>query len=225
MMKEFRKIIIMSVVLVLLIVALVIVLTKDINLGIFNNLAVSSISGKKVLVETLMQNELAEKVKHESAIDTLETTKNQYEAEKQAFDNIDQATIDLVKEATVDERYFIEYLWIVLGNYAEDNDLAINIITPGSTVDTSEQKEEEGEQSKENNSNNNYSNITQNNGSVKDGTIKIIVTGRYANVADFVYEVENDKELKFKLDNIKMTYTSDNKIQATFNVLSLKVKK
>ena len=55
--------------------------------------------------------------------------------------------------------------------------------------------------------------------------IKITVQGRYANVADFVFDVENDKSLRFRLDNIKMTYTENNAIQATFNVLNIKVKK
>ena len=61
--------------------------------------------------------------------------------------------------------------------------------------------------------------------SVSNGAIRIVVRGRYANVADFVYDVENDKELKFRLDNIKMSYKSNNQIEATFNVLNLQLKK
>jgi len=53
--------------------------------------------------------------------------------------------------------------------------------------------------------------------------IKITVEGRYANIADFVFDVENDKSLRFKLDNIKMAYSGDNKVKATFDVLSLAV--
>jgi len=121
----------------------------------------------------------------------------------------------MVKEATTDERYFIEYLWIVLGNYATENDLAINIITPGSSSSTITSESGDG----------NIITKPTIDTSIRNDAIKLIVRGRYANVADFVYEVENDKELKFKLDNIKMTYTADNAIEATFNVLSLKVKK
>ena len=57
------------------------------------------------------------------------------------------------------------------------------------------------------------------------GTTKLTVTGRYADVADFVFDVENDSSLKFKLDNIKMTYSKDNLIVASFDVLSLSVSK
>ena len=66
--------------------------------------------------------------------------------------------------------------------------------------------------------------ISNTNSTLRSG-IKITIKGRYANVADFVFDVENDKSLRFKLDNIKMTYAGDNEIQATFDVLSLSVLK
>lgn len=215
MIKEFRKIIIMAVSLLILVVGLVVILTTDMDFGVFRSLGVASISDKKVSLETLVLNEVQEREKHETAIDTLEATKNQYEAAKKAFDNIDKSTVELVQEATMDERYFIEYLWIVLGNYAKENNLLINIITPGSKSQTIEGTGEDG----------NATSTPVVDTSVSNDAVKIIVKGRYANVADFVYEVENDKELKFKLDNIKMTYVKNNVIEATFNVLSLKVKK
>ena len=214
MIKEYKKIIIMAVSLLVLVIGLVAVIASDIDFGLFKNLAIASLSDKKVTVDTLLQEEGAQKEKLESSLDKLEQAKNQYETEKKKFDNIDKSTIDLVKDATKDEKYFIEYLWIVLGNYADDNDLFINIHTPGSTqapVEDAEGTEGENKQPAFE--------------SVADNTIRIVVRGRYPKVADFVYEVENDKELRFKLDNIKMTYTKNNEIEATFNVLSLQVKK
>ena len=219
MMKEYKKIIIMAAVLLIMIVAIVVALTTDVDFGLFKNLSIASISHKKVSVETLAQNEVVEKIEHEQAIDVLESAKNKYETSRQKFENIDKSTIDMVQEATKDEKYFIEYLWIVLGSYANDNGLLINIITPGSTAGIDEQETQDGDKGESTESKPTLD------VSVAGDAIKIIVRGRYANVADFVYEVENDKELKFKLDNIKMTYASNNEIEATFNVLSLKVKK
>ena len=215
MIKEFRNTIIMAVVLLVLIIVLVVVLTSDIDLGLFKNLSIANISEKKVTIETLIENEVKEKQKHETARNTLEVAKNQYELAKEKFDNIDESTIATVKDATTDEKYFIEYLWITLGNYATENNLLIDIITPGSRSDTVEITNSDGTKTT----------VTLVDTSVANNSIKIIVKGRYANVADFVYEVENDKELKFKLDNIKMSYVANNSIEATFNVLSLKVKK
>lgn len=222
MIKEYKKIIIMAVVLLIMIIAIVVALTTDVDFGLFKNLSIASISHKKVSVETLALNEVAEKIEHEQAIDVLESAKNKYETSRQKFENIDKSTIDMVQEATKDEKYFIEYLWIVLGSYANDNGLLINIITPGSTAEKVEEVEKETQDGAEGEATESKPTLDV---AVAEDAIKIIVRGRYANVADFVYEVENDKELKFKLDNIKMTYASNNEIEATFNVLSLKVKK
>lgn len=213
MIKELKKIIIMSVTLLLLVVGLVLVLTMNIDFGIFKNLSIANISVEKDLVEALIVSEKAENAKHAATLEELDKVKTQYDAAKDKFEKIDESTLELVEEATTDEKYFIEYLWIVLGNYARDNNLMINIITPGSTSAVTGGTEESGKTE------------SAVDPSVKDGSIKLIVSGRYADVADFVYEVENDKELKFKLDNIKMSYTKNNAITATFNVLSLKVKK
>ena len=197
----------MSVTLILLIVGVVLVLTNDIDFKLFETISTDTITDKKENVEGLMAEEETENKKYEKQLDALTSAKNSYKASKQKYDAIDKATIELVQEATADEKYFIEYLWIVLGNYARDNDLMIDIVTPSSKKDTT------------------AGNITNIDVKVPSDAIKIIIEGRYANVADFVYEVENDKELKFKLDNIKMIYTKNNAIQATFNVLNLKVKK
>ena len=197
----------MSVTLILIIVGVVLVLTNDVDFRLFETISTTTVKYQKENVEGLMADEETETKKYEKQLDALSSAQNSYKAAKQKYDAIDKATIELVQEATADEKYFIEYLWIVLGNYARDNDLMIDIVTPSSKKDTTE------------------GNATNIDVTVDKNAIKIIVQGRYANVADFVYEVENDKELKFKLDNIKMTYTKNNAIQATFNVLNLKVKK
>lgn len=207
MMKKYTKVIIMSVTLILILVGVVVILTSDIDFKLFETISTNTVMQQKEAVEGLLTLKEAENKKYGKQLDALEAAQSSYKAAKQKYDAIDDATIDLVQEATADEKYFIEYLWIVLGNYASDNDLMIDIITPSSKKDTTTE-------------NTNGVDVT-----VAKDAIKIIVQGRYANVADFVYEVENDKELKFKLDNIKMTYTKNNAIQATFNVLKLEVKK
>lgn len=207
MMKAYIKTIIMSVTLILVIVGVVLVLTNDIDFRLFETISTGTVKSQKENVEGLMADEETENKKYEKQLGALSSAQNSYKAAKQKYDAIDKATIELVQEATADEKYFIEYLWIVLGNYARDNDLMIDIVTPSSKKDTATE------------------NATNIDVTVDKNAIKIIVQGRYANVADFVYEVENDKELKFKLDNIKMTYTKNNAIQATFNVLNLNVKK
>lgn len=240
MIKEYKKILIMSAVLLILIIGIVIVFTTDISIAGIKSGSIFTISEGKNNLNGLIEKESTVKAEHQSALDSLEQAKNTYEIEKKKFDTIDQATVDLVKEATKDEKYFIEYLWITLGNYATDNNLIIDVITPGSTLSsTGETLNGSGSDTGTGTGNAlgggiNFggsdtgagnSGPTTDTSSVANNSIRIIVKGRYANVADFVYDVENDKELKFRLDNIKMVYKSNNQIEATFNILSLQVKK
>ena len=238
MIKEYKKILIMSVVLLILVICIVVVFTTDVSMAGIKSGSIFTISEGKNNLNSLLEKESEVKAEHQSALDSLEQAKNTYETEKKKFDNIDQATVDLVKEATKDEKYFIEYLWITLGNYATDNNLIIDVITPGSTLSsTGETLNGSGSDAGTGNALGGGINFggsdtgagtnrpTTDTSSVANDSIRIIVKGRYANVADFVYDVENDKELKFRLDNMKMVYKSNNQIEATFNILSLQVKK
>jgi Tfp pilus assembly protein PilO len=224
MIKEYKKILIMSVVLLILVICIVVVFTTDVSMAGIKSGSIFTISEGKNNLNSLLEKENEVKAEHQSALDSLEQAKNTYETEKKKFDNIDQATVDLVKEATKDEKYFIEYLWITLGNYATDNNLIIDVITPGSTL-SSTGETLNGNASGSQGGSTGTNRPTTDTSSVANNSIRIIVKGRYANVADFVYDVENDKELKFRLDNMKMVYKSNNQIEATFNILSLQVKK
>ena len=205
-MKKYIKTIIFSTLLLILIALITLVMIFDVDLVIFKNLSIAGMQEKDMLVENLMQKQLQEENNNRNSKSQLQSAKNSFDVAKEAYENIDESTIEIVQEATKEEKYFIEYLWIELGNYATANNLGINIITPGSTNSTSTSSSSAGSTG-------------------ANSGVKITVEGRYANVADFVFDVENDKSLRFKLDNIKMTYSGDNQITATFDILSLSVLK
>ncbi len=218
-MRQYTKLIILGSVLLVLIAAITLVMIFDIDLKLFKNLSIAGIQEKKLSVETLMQNQTMQEILNTQAKEELQQEKNDFDVAKDKYESIGEDTISIVQEATKEESYFIEYLWIVLGNYATLNDVSINIMTPGSTLETGSKEEAaEGEDKAQNtNANNSITNYVSG--------IKIIVEGRYANLADFVFDVENNKSLRFKLDNIRMNYTGDNKVRAIFDVLSLSVLK
>lgn len=219
--NKYNKLITLSIVLVLLIALITLAMIYEVDFVLFKNLSIAGIQEKKMSVETLMQKQTQEEANNATAKSTLQKSKNSFDVAKQEYENIDESTITIVQEATKEVKYFIEYLWIVLGNYANANGVDIAIITPGSTV----------AQNADSSTNTNTGNTTDTNANVSGSLspltsgVKISIKGRYANVADFVFDVENDKSLKFKLDNIKMTYSGNNQITATFDVLSLSVLK
>lgn len=244
-MREYKKIIILSSVLLILIVLITLVMIFDVDFMLFKNLSIAGIGKTKNNVETLVKLEQFEEQNLITAKDELAKAKTTFDEAKNTYNNIDESTIAIVQEATKNENYFIEYLWVVLGNYAKANNLEIDIVTPGSTIETTTTDKSNNETENANttvttptgaivsggsmqDTNKENTETTTDktlDASVQDNAIKIVVRGRYSNVADFVFDVENDKELRFKLDNITMTYLKDNSIEATFNVLSLNVKK
>ena len=205
-MKTYSKLITLASTLLILIVAIVLLMIFDVDFKLFKNLSIAGIGEKKLAVELLMQDQEKAEQDNKMAKDSLNNSKNKFDVAKEEYENIDESTIQLVQDATKEVKYFIEYLWIVLGNYASANDLGVAIVTSNTTSS--------GDESSSSGS-----------GSSLNSGVKVSVEGRYANVADFVFDVENDKSLKFKLDNIKMSYSGNNKIKATFDVLSLSVLK
>lgn len=125
----------------------------------------------------------------------LEKEKANYEDMKSKYENVSQEEIDRILEAYKKYKYDLEWLWITLGNYASVNNLQIVINEP------------------------------ENPDSAGDilGNLGLTVRGRYLDIVDFVFDIENDKELLFKLDNMNMTYDNDNKIVATFDILTMNV--
>lgn len=238
-----KKMIIYSSVLALIIILGIVVCFVDINLGIVKFNSIKSIITKHDEVIEAEEKLKKKETEYNSAVTKINTSKNTFETAKTKYEAISDETIEVIKEATTEENYNIEYMWIRLGNYATKNNLKIVMVEPGGTFTEEKETTEKDGTTKtktttetENNSqtekttNNESSGTTDTTSKAstdasKDTLFKIQVTGSYLNVSDFVFEVENDKALKFKLDNISMDYVSGTTIKATFNVKNLIINK
>lgn len=253
--KDTTKIII-SVVLFLVFGGLTVLFTLvDLDLSVVNFLSVKGVIAKReellILEDSLKKSE----EKYESAKNNLSAAKKSYDSAKAKYESISDQTIDLIREATTEENYDIEYMWIKLGNYASMNNLSIVMLEPGATSTTVsqvantdettnkttlEKVEDKASQttstgktmtavndtlSQANESTNSgITNVTTTT-STPDTLLTVTVEGSYLNMSDFIFEVENDKELRFKLDNIEITYVSGTTIKAKFNVKNVIVLK
>ena len=199
-MKENQiKIYIISGNLTILLILLVVSLLNGIHLGDVKILSLKEIANKKEQVTLSETNYELEKTKYQVALSKLNHEKEMFQTSKNKYDAISEETIHLINERNTQEKYSIEYIWIKLGNYAEKCNLDIIVVEPGNAIDQTSKEEE--------------------------SIFEIRVKGTYLNVASFIYDVENDSELKFKLDNIKMEYLSGNMIQAEFNVRDITIVK
>lgn len=193
-MKQYITIAILTLVLILLISCTTWVTIETIQIGNLSFLSIDAMQNKNIELETETVQLSALQSVFNTAKTNLENAQQSYKEARDEYNSISQEDIEYIKEATKQDHYYVEWLWIVLGEYALDNKLTLNVIDPRKGSEESNQ-----------------------------GTVQIQLEGRYQDVANFVFEVENDAELKFKLDNMSMTYASDNKINATFDVLSMEV--
>lgn len=180
--------------LILLITGITYVTIQTVSLGNIKALSIEDMKAKDTELKTATAELDVAKIQFDAANNNLEAAKKSYNAAKNAYNNISEDKINTIKEATKEEHYYIDWLWIVLGGYADSNHLVLSVIDPRQGSEVSAK-----------------------------GTVKIKLVGRYSDITDFVFEVENDNDLKFKLDNMLMEYSSDNKVSATFDVLSMEV--
>lgn len=246
MSENIKKIIILSSVLAVIVILTIIVCFVDVDLKILKFNSIKSIIAKHeevIQAETKLNQKEKE---YNSAISKINVAKSEFETAKTKYEAISDETIEIIKEATTEENYNIEYMWIRLGNYATKNNLKIVMVESGGTFSeenvttekdgttktkttTTKNTATDTDSKDTDESLNDYSALeninTTSDTSTKDTLFKIQITGSYLNVSDFVFEVENDKALKFKLDNISMDYVSGTTIKATFNVKNLIINK
>ena len=91
------------------------------------------------------------------------------------------------------ETYDIDYLWTKLGNYARDEKVVIKIDLVASGTST-----------------NLYN-------------LNFTTTGAYVNITNFIYDIENDSKLGFKIDEFKMNGSGDT-LTATFSCKEVPIK-
>lgn len=273
-----KKMIIVTSILAISIILLLVFMLLGVNLGFFRLPSVSYLLNEYNLVKKAEKELTTTQDNYYNATNSLEKAQSEYNRQKNKYNSISDETINIIKEATTEETYNLEYMWIKLGNYAKKNNLEIVMVEPGGQMDSSSQNTSSTTTTSNNASttaNNNTSNTTttttttatnntsnttttntntnttttttsgnnastenkdnktsdnktsdkSNTSSTDSSVLKIQVTGSYMNTADFIFEVENDTALRFKLDNISMDYVKGTTIKTSFNVKNIVVNK
>ena len=124
------------------------------------------------------------------AVDNVRIEKTNYEAKKNEYDTLAlSASESEIAEANKIERYLLDYLWIRVGNYANDNAVKFKMTPDEQTA-----------------------------------TLSFDITGSYVSVINFIYDIQNDTELNFKVDGIVVEGgSSDSIVKANFVVKDVNV--
>ena len=239
-MSDKRNVLIQMLVLIIVVAVLIYVCVWGIeSLGVYS---VSKISEQSQSLDTANGDFDGLNQQYKNKILDRDVAKEEFNKQKSKYEAISDETIELIKDVTKEQEYMIEYLWVVLGAYAEDCGLKLIVMEPNQkatfnitsgTVKLQEAKAAGTEDTTvtmpNGDSVDSTGTTTQSSGNITISpttnakTTKILLIGEYQDVADFVFEVENDKSLKFKLDNISMQYAGSNSVLAQFDVLDMSI--
>lgn len=130
-------------------------------------------------------------VKVMSANNKLATEKANFEAKRDEYAKLEaEASEEEIAEANKKQEYLLDYLWIVIGNYANDNNVKFKMTTDDVNL-----------------------------------RINFDITGSYISIINFIYDIENDENLKFNLNGIELaSSTSADTTKASFSVDGVTVK-
>ena len=256
-----KKMIIVTSILAISIILLLVFMLLGVNLGFFRIPSVSYLLNEYNLVKKAEKELITTQDNYYNATNSLEKAQSEYNKQKNKYNSISDETINIIKEATTEETYNLEYMWIKLGNYAKKNNLEIVMVEPGGQTDSSSQNTSSttttsnnasttatnntsnttttntnttttttsgnnaSTENKDNKTSDNKTSDKSNTSSTDSSVLKIQVTGSYMNTSDFIFEVENDTALRFKLDNISMDYVKGTTIKTSFNVKNIVVNK
>lgn len=239
-MSEKSKLTMLILGIIVIVMLIVVFALVDVNILGIKTLSISGIKRKADLANSLNLSFEQTQAKYNQMIIERTMAEKEYEKQKTKYATISDETISLIKDVTKDQKYMIEYLWIVLGDYAEDNNLKLVVMEPNQmatfNIESGQVAVKEAKQTgiasvttptgQKTSTSGNQTNTTEKiiiSPVTNSNTVKILLIGEYEDITDFVFEVENDKNLKFKLDNMSMQYAGNNYVLSQFDVLGMSV--
>lgn len=191
-----RKLLI-SILLILLIVLAYFTIFEGISIGDFEILSTSGIVKLNDNLTTKIE-EANKKIK--SDLQSKETELKQnidiLLDNKESYYNLaNVSTESEISRANTEETYTYEYLSIKIGRYARTE--GVNLTMNVKTGDAGDE-------------------VTKN--------LDFTLVGQYFAIMDFISALEDDSELDFRIEDFHMTPSSEDNLQATFNVTGVRIK-
>ncbi len=155
-----------------------------------NALSYESITKKNAELNTAIANlNNLNKTEYGAMVSKLESAKSNFDTNQKAYETLAASASEKdIAEANKEEKYLLDYLWIKVGNYANENDIKV-LIDPD----------------------------------ISNRLVNFDVTGSYISIINFIYDLENDEELAFDVDNLIMEGADTADTKATFTVSNVLV--
>ncbi len=172
-----RKIL-LSLVMIVLIVIMAVTMKNGLTVGSFKLPGFQEIEKKNDELTELIADANSKKDEYQGSLDLLESDATAMaKAKKEYLDLVQVSTDSDIKEALQTKTYTIEYLWSKVGNYARKEGLTnVTMDSTNSTIGAQD-----------------YRNLN------------FTLNGKYLQIINFIYDIENDTDLDFTIDNFSMT--------------------
>ena len=112
-------------------------------------------------------------------------------------------TPETMAEADLKDIYDVDFLWTIIGNYATEEGVLIDMNVVRNTTSASS-----------------IQNSASSNFIVCD--LRFVATGKYMNLASFIQSMEDDDRLSFEINNFNMQKSGEN-LQVTLTVKEIKI--
>lgn len=195
-----RKIL-MIVIMILLLVIGFVTMRVGIEMGSFRVLSISQINEQNKQLEAKIEevNNLNEAEFPKKLTDLKNASKNLEEAKKEYLKYTSLSSNDEILAAMQQKKYRIESLWVKLGTHARKEGVTLEFKIVSSSI-----------------------------GAKSANDINFTVNGSYVAIINFVYAIENDIDLNFKIENFKLVPSSTGEngdliLKATFNVRNVSI--
>ena len=191
-----RKVLLM--VIIILVIALVYVsVVHGIELGEFQILSISQIKEESQDLKTKIEevNTLID-ISYPKKISELKTAgKRVDEAEKEYYEYTNLSSDQDIINARTEKSYAIEFLWARLGTHARNEGINLK-----------------------------FEIVSSSTGANTVNDLKFTVDGSYIAITNFIYAIENDSSLGFRIYNFKLLPYQNEILQGTFVVKNIAIK-
>lgn len=186
-----RKILI-GIIVILLIVLGVMAVTKGINIGILEVASIQQLSEKNDTIDSKIEeiNTLIDTEYPKKLTELNTASKKMQDAKEEYLKYSTISTSDEILSAMQGKVYKIEFLWTKLGQHVRNEGVVLDFKIVDSSI-----------------------------GESKASDLEFTVTGTYSRITNFIFALENDADLDFRIDNFKLLPgSSDVMLTATFTV-------
>ncbi len=190
-----RKIL-LSIIIVLLLVITYFSLFKGIEIGKFKISSIKQIDENSKLLEakTTEANNYIDIEYPKKREELNQASDKMIEAEARYMAETNASSDSEIQSALERESFDIEKLWTKLGNYAKSEEVNLKLELKSSSSGSTETKD-----------------------------LSFTVNGSYVGITNFLYNIEDDDQLKFRIYNYKMLPYQNGILQATFIVRDVRI--